>query len=497
MKSKSILRLAWRYLFHRRFATIVSIAAIAVSLVFVVALGVVNFAVKKTAVEGSIRYPLIVGPAGASGVQLILSTIFHIDKPSGTIPFEVYEEIKADRRVISAYPVAVADSFRNLRIIGVNQEFLDDLNVGAYAGAVDLSKIENAVFGYTAAQRAEVEIGDTFHGQHGMVGTMDAHEHAELTYRVAGVLNPTGGPEDTAIYTTYKSVWYIHEKHMASHHHHKDAANSVAAHGNDDSQAEANVVHVGHEATHEKHQSDSHDHELAQVAEHETKNPHEAEHIGHKHDESAHSAHEGHDSAHAHTHKAHGHGHHDKYTLSDNKLTAVLVRTSNPAYTGMLEREYTLRDGTLAVDTGKSIRDFVGHINKGEVFVELVSAGMLAIALMMILVTLIMSLNERRKELALLRMLGVGRWTLALTVMIEALAITLLGALVGLLAGHLLAAGAQDVIKQTVGVAIEPWTVTRMESLSLWIALGAGQALAFVAMLFTYRMNVVEQVARD
>ncbi len=495
MKTSSILKLAWRYLFHRRFATFVSITAIAVSLVFVVALGVVNFAVKKTAVEGSIRYPLIVGPAGASGVQLILSTIFHIDKPSGTIPFEVYEEIKADRRVISAYPIAVADSFRNLRIIGVNQEFLDDLGVGAYAGKADLSNMEHAVFGYTAAQRADVQIGDTFHGQHGMVGTMDAHEHAELTYKVAGILNPTGGPEDTAIYTTYKSVWYIHEKHMASHHHHhakEEHSDHTEVHTHADT---AQHVHGEHEAHHAD--TETHDHGETHAQAEAVEHDHE-EHEAHHNEITGDIPHEAQTETHdAHAKKTHGHAHHDKYMLSDNKLTAVLVRTSNPAYTGMLEREYTLKDGTLAVDTGKSIRDFVGHINKGEVFVELVSAGMLAIALMMILVTLIMSLNERRKELALLRMLGVGRLTLALTVMVEALAITLLGALAGLLAGHLLAAGAQDLVKQAVGVAIEPWTVTRMESLSLWIALGAGQALALAAMLVTYRMNVVEQVARD
>lgn len=433
MMTGATLRLAWRYLVHRRFASIVSVLAIALSLVFVVGVGVVNFAVKKTAVDGSIRYPLIVGPAGASGVQVILSTIFHIDKPSGLVDYAVYEALKADPRVVAAYPLAVADTYRHIRIVGVNQAYLDDLAVGAHQGKIDLSEVSNAVVGFSAAQRAGLAPGDTFYGQHGMVGSADAHEHRELAYTVVGILNPGGGPEDNAIYTSYRAVWAIHSGQSDNAH--------------------------------------DHDHD-------------------HDHHDCAFHAH----GAHAHQETADGQ---DKYALSTHSLTAVLVRTANPAYTGMLEREYSLREGTLAVDTARTIRSFVAHVNKGEAFVEVVSTGMLAIALALILVTLVMSLNERRRELALLRMLGVRRLTLALTVMVEALALTLLGALVGLGAGHALAWLAQDAIRNAVGVTIEPFTVTRLELTGLWVTLLAGQLLALVAMLFTYRMNLLEEVARD
>ena len=427
MKAKYVLLIALRYLAHRRFATLVSVVAIALSLLFVVGVGVVNFAVKKTAVEGSIRYPLVVGPSGASGVQLILSTIFYIDKPTGTIPFDVYKELKADNRVIRAYPLAMADTYENMRIIGTNEDFINDLGVGTVAGFVDFSDVHNTVFGHAAARRADVEIGDEFFGQHGMVGGEDAHLHKELMYRVVVILAPTGGPEDMAIYSSYESVWLIHEKHLKNKHH--DGG----------------------------HHEDSH-----AEGEHREK-----------------------------------HHHHDKYMLTGNKLTAVLVRTRNPAYTGMLEREYTLKDGTLAVDTGKSIRDFVGHINKGEIFVEAMSAGMLAIAIIMILVTLVMSLNERRKDLALMRSLGIGRLTISLTVMIEALLITFSGAIAGVVLGHLLVYWGQGAIKSAVGVDLEPFVITMMETWGIAVTIIAGQFLALVSMIWTYRMDLVEEIAKD
>lgn len=418
MKYRYIWLLAMRYLAHRRFATIVSVIAISLSLIFVVGSGVVNFAVKKTAVEGSIRYPLVVGPSAASGVQLILSTIFYIDKPSGTIPFSIYEELKADKRIIDAYPIAVADTFENIRIIGTNEAFLVNLGVGTSTGAIDLSKKEHVVIGHGAADRAELGIGDVFQGQHGMVGDMEAHAHTELSYKVAGILAPTGGPEDMAIYTSYESVWQVHDRQLMDH------------------------------------PGEVHDHA----------------------------------------------GHHevgDKYSLTDKRLTAVLVRTANPAYTGALEREYSLHEGTLAIDTGRSIRQFVNHVNKGEIFVEAMSAGMLAIAIIMILVTLIMSLNERRKELALMRSLGIGRGTISMTVMLEALLITVFGALAGVMLGHLLAWLLKGWLMGVIGVEIEPFIVTRMETWGIIVTLIAGQILALIAMVWTYRMNLVEEIAKD
>ena len=119
----AVFMIAWRYLMHRSLATLISILAIGLCLVFVVGVSLVNFAVKKTAVEGTLRYPLVIGPQGSSSVQLIMSTIFHLDKPQGTIPYKVYEDLSKDSRVIEAYPLAVADSLRNIPSLEVTVLF--------------------------------------------------------------------------------------------------------------------------------------------------------------------------------------------------------------------------------------------------------------------------------------------------------------------------------------------------------------------------------------
>lgn len=413
-KSSTVVMVALRYLDARRFATWVSVLSIALSVLIVVAVGQINFAVKKTAVEGSIRYPLLVGPEGASAVQLVFSTIFHADKPVGTIPFSVYEKLLGDKRALAAYPIAMADSVESYPIVGTNEAFLFDLGVGAASGALDLSAQENAVLGNEVAKRTGLGLGDAFRGTHGMVGGEDAHEHAEITYRVVGILAKTDGPEDGAAYTSYQTVWKMH-------------------------------THHGEERGVE----------------------------------------------------GHGHQGKDKYHLGEGRLTAVLVRTANPVYTAMLEREATQHSGTQGVDTGRAIRRMVEYLNKGERAIELFGAVTLAVAVMMILVTLVMSLSARRKELALMRSLGVARLTIASIIMVESLVITVGGAALGVVLGHLGVWWSEHLIKRALGVAVEPWTWTAMEGTAVLTALAAGQLLALVSLVWTYRMNLIEEIARD
>ena len=89
---------------RRRAATIITIAAIAVSLIFLSVVSAINFSLRKNAAERSIRYPLVIGPAESSGIQIVMNSIFHIDKPSGLISFTVYEKIVKDKRTTKRIP---------------------------------------------------------------------------------------------------------------------------------------------------------------------------------------------------------------------------------------------------------------------------------------------------------------------------------------------------------------------------------------------------------
>ncbi|MCB9479502.1 MAG: ABC transporter permease [Deltaproteobacteria bacterium] len=438
---RSIVYVAWRYLGHRRLATTVSMLAIAASLVLVIAIGLMNLSVKRAAIDSSLRYPLVIGPKNVGVVQLIMSTIFQIDRPSGTIPYDVFEAVEKDGRVAAAVPMAVADSVRGYPIVGTSRAYLDSLPIGVKAGTIDLSDEHDAVLGAEAAYRNSLNVGDTFTGTHGLTGDEEAHHHEEFGYVVRGILNESGTPSDTSIYVPVESIW---------------------------------AVHAGHHHPHDDHDEDEHHEEVGD------------------HDEDEHHEEAGeHDEAEEHDDDEH------EPAWGDRRLTAILVRPASPAFTAILEREISTRAGVQAVDTARAIRRLMTYVSKGERMVEAFSTVTLAVAIAMVLVTLVMSLNERRRELALMRSLGVRQGTLGAVAMAEALIICLGGVIIGTALGHVLAALGGRLIQTRFGIAVDPWQITRMETGAVILTLVAGQVLALAGMVFTARMNVIEEIARE
>jgi len=178
-------------------------------------------------------------------------------------------------------------------------------------------------------------------------------------------------------------------------------------------------------------------------------------------------------------------------------VTAVLVKTSNPAATVALEREWSLAEGTQAVDTGRSVRQLMSYLDQGQRLVRGFAAFTLGLITLLVGVTLLMSLQARRRELALLRSLGVGRFVLGAVLVAEALVLAAGGALAGLVMGHAGAWWAEALLLDGLGVRIEPLAVTGLELQGLLLTVAAGLILAVLAAASAYRVELVEELARE
>jgi len=183
--------------------------------------------------------------------------------------------------------------------------------------------------------------------------------------------------------------------------------------------------------------------------------------------------------------------------VKTNEISAVLVKTANPVVTSRLEGKYSSQGGSTAADTGKTVRRIVQYMNKAENIAGLFSYGTLFIVLVMVFVTILMSINERKKEMALMRTLGIGRGSISLTVMIETMIITFAGVFLGVFAGHSVLWYFKPVIDLNLGINLEPFIFTSVEIQGIVLTLLAGQVLALLGMLRIYRMNLIEEVARD
>lgn len=227
-----MLSLAIAYLKDRGLVTAFNIILIAFGVASLAVLLLVSTQLEKRFERDSQGIDLVVGAKG-SPLQLILSSVYHIDTPTGNIPLESLDLLRRDPFVARAIPLALGDNFRGARIVGTEPGFLAihgaELAQGAMFGAIG-----TAVVGASAARETGLTIGRKFAGTHGLGD--DGHVHDNLPFTVTGILKPTGTVTDRLILTSVESVWAMHgiaapgaaaAKDQAGHDH---AAHDHAGH---------------------------------------------------------------------------------------------------------------------------------------------------------------------------------------------------------------------------------------------------------------------------
>lgn len=150
---------------------------------------------------------LVVGAKG-SPLQLILSAVYHVDVPTGNVPLAALAQVRANRLVKSAIPIALGDNFRGFRLVGTEPALIDHYGGRIVAGTLWQGRLQ-AVIGAEVARATGLGLGQGFFGAHGLSPDGPVHDDAE--YRVVGVLAATGNVLDRLILTDLDSVWFIHE----------------------------------------------------------------------------------------------------------------------------------------------------------------------------------------------------------------------------------------------------------------------------------------------
>ena len=207
--------MAWRYLQFRWLVTLLTLIGIAVGVALVCAVLALRHESERALSRDAGLYDLVSGGKG-SPLQLVLSSVYHLDSPTGNLPYSDFQRFQRDPRVLWSAPVGLGDNYSGYRIVGTEAQFFDLPNREGHPffefahGRVFEDRFE-VVLGSQVASSTGLEIGDTFFGTHGLVEVPGAEVHRDFPYRVSGILAPTGTAQDRAIFGTLASVWEIHE----------------------------------------------------------------------------------------------------------------------------------------------------------------------------------------------------------------------------------------------------------------------------------------------
>ncbi|EIK52845.1 hypothetical protein YO5_05444 [Stutzerimonas stutzeri TS44] len=140
--------------------------------------------------------------------------------------------------------------------------------------------------------------------------------------------------------------------------------------------------------------------------------------------------------------------------LQPQQITAVLLGLNSRIATFALQREINQYRGEplLAVLPGVALQELWGLMGTAEQALLVVSLFVVLTGLIGMLTAILTSLNERRREMAILRSVGARPWHIAGLLVIEAFALALAGAVFGLALLYLGIAVAQAPLQQHYGL---------------------------------------------
>jgi len=494
----SLIQIAWRNFCHRALSSFLTTFSLALGVGLVVLVlsiyGVISEAFTRNA---SVGYNLVVGPKG-SPLQLTLNSVFYLSQPIENLPYTEYMEfLPKDERasLVSrfggdpklaerdgkyapyvaggfAIPLALGDYFGEFRVVGTTPEFFSKLKHGpnvdedfTFSQGRALSEFspENsyfeAVLGARVAKEMDVVLGEKFYPTH---GDPSGQGH-EKGFTIVGIMDPTGTPNDRAAFVNLEG-FYLMEGHAKPIE--RDPVEDVL-----DEAVDAEESNEEQPETQSESDSPTAASPTAGAAESKGERLVQTEaniSEGQKNDN-------------------------DDRLLSipEREVTSILIRNGNIMFAPGMQN--AINEGIRAQAAAP-----IGEINKlmnlivGPLLTALLAITGItcAVAAVGILVSIYNSMNDRRRDIAIMRALGARRTTVTSIIIFESFQVALIGTIAGWLLAHTAIVLYSGKIEEQTGVQVGFFTTSDYEILVLPLVSGLALIAALLPACAAYRTDV-------
>ncbi len=233
----SLWRIAWSYLWNRKLTTALTVLSVALGVGLISAVLTLREETQRRFEEEGQAFDIVIGAKG-NPLQLVLSTVYFLDAPTGNMDIAIFNELKEHEDVVAAFPIGMGDTYRGYRIVGTTPDLMEfewgDRTPYALAEGRYFDAPFEAVVGANVAEDARLRLGATFYGTHGFVDSPYAQAHEDHPYTVVGILERSGSPNDRAIFCNIQDVWDVHDHGDDHDHHHEHGEECDHHHPHDD-----------------------------------------------------------------------------------------------------------------------------------------------------------------------------------------------------------------------------------------------------------------------
>ena len=419
--------MAWKYLWRRPLVTLLTVISIALGAALISSVLTILRETKDAFAGANQTFDMVVGAKG-SPLQLVLSSMYHMDVPTGNIPYSRYQQLKSDARVRYAIPVGLGDNYEGFRIVGSETNLFSAMTrakedrpsvpmVEVVEGRMFTNAFE-AVIGAFVAQQTDLKIGDEFYGTHGLMKLEGSELHDEFPYKVVGILKHNNSPNDRAIFTHIESIWQVHDYEEEQH----------------------NFLFKGAPIKEEPEEEEEAD---------------------------------------------------------NREVTAVLLQLNSVGQRiWMSQQIQSDTESMAAIPINEMHRLYQKLLAPMQSGLLTLAYLVVTVSALTVLTTLYQSAERRRRDLAVMRALGGLPGEMFTLLLIEAALLTIIGIAIGWLLGHGAVQVASVHYRENMGLAINAWTVDRLEILSLLGVAGVGLIAGIIPAVLAYRSSPVKDLSR-
>lgn len=429
-----ILALAIKSLRNRRFTAALTVLSIALAVVLLLGVERIRSEARESFASTISGTDLIVG-ARSSPVHLLLYSVFRIGNATNNVSWDSYTALASRPEVAWTIPLSLGDSHRGFRVLGTTRDYFEHFRFarGRKLELVEGMRFEDehdAVLGAEVAEALGYKPGQSIVIAHG-AGDVSFSLHKDYPFRVVGILARTGTPVDRTVHVTLAGMDAVHTEHDEA------SADPLAA-----------AMHASEEAGRR-----------------------DAPGAGHAADDE-----------------------HEHATGSKRAITAFLVGLTSRGAALSVQRQVNEYAGEplTAILPGPTLQEVWDIVGAAEKTLLAVSALVVVVGLAGMLVALLTSLSERRREMAILRSVGARPVHVFGLILGEAAFLTLSGIAVGVAALYIGLLAGQPWLESRLGLLIGVGWPSAHE-LELMILVGAaGMLIGFIPAYRIYRYSLAD-----
>ena len=413
---------------------------VALVVAVIVIYGVLDQTFKRSA-QG---YNIVVGPPKGSPLEIVLGAVFYASHLSDTIPYDYFQQIETgpySPEVQTAIPIAVAEQILGgMQVIATTPKFFSELRyLDKYPYTFRSGKNMGAggdfeaVLGYTAAHKTGLKIGDRFKASLSeYVPSEDVPEPDKFT--VAGILDPTGTPNDQAIFINLEGFFIM------NNHLHERAIDKVFRRRADQRISAVLVL---------------------------TKDKDVKPIVGK-----------------------------DVQGMTTVKFDEAGLKKQdfNPLTMSLGDRLVADLDVQVASPTYEISRLFEKIVGRIQTVLIIFAVMVIFVAAIGMMVSIYNSMNERRQEIAIMRALGASRGTVMLIILLESILLSLGGGVIGMIIGHGLIAAVGPIIASAVMVVVNPWHFQMEELVLIPGLILLASLVGYLPAVVAYRTDVAQSL---